>query len=321
MKLQAHSERQSLYENILAGLLARSDFSIAELEESPKHPLITRRIVDQLLQEGLIHQLPSVETTPRFRWQSDPPQLDVNHWVSGLVSNCQIPSAPPQDRPRERLASLGPTRLKLSELLAILIRSGRPGESALQAGEKIAGQLHNRLEQLPELGLPELKQISMAVSEPAWCQIMAGIELGRRVHAAATFHQQDRPRLRNPDESMQYCLAQFNRLSWEARQEEVHLVTLDSKSHPIASHLVIVGTLRNNLVHPREVFRHAIRDAANSFILVHNHPSGDPTPSEMDLQVTARIEESGDIVGITMLDHIVVAAGKAVSIMQFRANR
>ncbi|MFM7834990.1 MAG: UPF0758 domain-containing protein, partial [Planctomycetaceae bacterium] len=110
----------------------------------------------------------------------------MNHWVSGLVSHCQIPAAPPQDRPRERLTTLGPARLKLSELLAILIRSGRPGESALQAGEKIAGQVHNRLEQLPELGLPELKKISTAVNEPAWCQIMAGIELGRRVQAAAT---------------------------------------------------------------------------------------------------------------------------------------
>ncbi len=321
MKPQPASERLSLYENILTSLLNKQDFSIAELDETPKHPLITRRIVDQLLQQGLIRQLPDQSADPRFQWQKDPRQVDISHWVSGLVSHCQIPAAPPQDRPRERLSTLGPTRLKLSELLAILIRSGRPGESALQAGEKIAGQVHNRLEQLPELGLPELKKISTAVSEPAWCQIMAGIELGRRVQAAATLNLQDRPRLTCPDDAIKYCLTHFNRLSWEARQEEVHMITLDSKSHPIASHLVTIGTLRNNLVHPREVFRHAIRDAANAFILVHNHPSGDPTPSDMDLHVTTRLEDSGEIIGITLIDHIVVAAGKAVSIQQFRDSR
>ncbi|MFM8726298.1 MAG: hypothetical protein ACKON9_14370, partial [Planctomycetaceae bacterium] len=87
MKTQPASDRLSLYENILATLLNKQDFSIAELDETPKHPLITRRIVDQLLQQGLIRQLPDHSAAPRFQWQKDPRQVDVNHWVSGLVSH------------------------------------------------------------------------------------------------------------------------------------------------------------------------------------------------------------------------------------------
>jgi DNA repair protein RadC len=95
------------------------------------------------------------------------------------------------------------------------------------------------------------------------------------------------------------------------------VVTLDVQLHVIGTHLVSVGTLDRNLVHPREVFRPAIKDAAKSVILVHNHPSGDATPSEEDLAVTTRLEQAGQALGVQVLDHIVVARGGEVSIREF----
>ena len=98
------------------------------------------------------------------------------------------------------------------------------------------------------------------------------------------------------------------------------MVTLDTKNQPITAHQITVGTLRNSLVHPREVFRPAIRDAANCIIVVHNHPSGDPTPSEQDINVTERLESAAEVIGIPLIDHIIVAGEKALSIQEWRSG-
>ena len=98
------------------------------------------------------------------------------------------------------------------------------------------------------------------------------------------------------------------------------MVTLNAKNVPIDCHQITVGTLRNSLVHPREVFRPAIRDAANCILVVHNHPSGDPTPSDQDISVTERLEQTAEIVGIPVIDHIVVGADKAISIQEWRSG-
>jgi DNA repair protein RadC len=118
---------------------------------------------------------------------------------------------------------------------------------------------------------------------------------------------------------MEYCKREFRALT-HAVQEEFWLVTLDTKNQPIKTHQITVGTLRNSLVHPREVFRPAIADAANCIIVLHNHPSGDPTPSDQDLSVTERLESAAEIIGIPVIDHIVVAGDKAVSIQEWKSG-
>jgi DNA repair protein RadC len=256
----------------------------------------------------------------RFRWKDDPQKFEVDPWVNAQVHGTQISESPASERPRERLLQHGAAQLKLSELLAILIRTGRVGESALQAGERIAARLGSRLETLPDLGRKELREYSVAVNEPAYCQIMAGIELGRRVAAAMNNGFKERIRITNPASAMRFCLEQFQRLAKEAKQEEFHMVTLDTKNQPITAHQITVGTLRNSLVHPREVFRPAIRDAANCIIVVHNHPSGDPTPSEQDINVTERLESAAEVIGIPLIDHIIVAGEKALSIQEWRSG-
>jgi DNA repair protein RadC len=230
----------------------------------------------------------------------------------------QLAQTPPADRPRERLLSQGTAALRTAELLAILIRSGRTGESALQAGEKIAARYGDQLDLLPEAGRGELKALAAAVGETAYCQIMAGIELGRRVAQAFNDRRQRTRRILGSDEALAYCRERFGRLAADGAQEEFHIVCLDTRHQVIATHRISVGILDRSLIHPREVFRPAIKDAAKAILLVHNHPSGDPTPSDDDLVLTDRLEQAGKTLGIQVLDHLIVARHGTRSIQEWR---
>jgi DNA repair protein RadC len=321
MTRSPRTPRRQVYDTVLKQLREVAEFEIQDIRESLDLSChsTTRKIVNELVRQGAL--LP-VETMhgQRYRWNGDPAEFAQGSWIDAQLQGTQLTATPEQDRPRERLLQLGASQLRTAELLAILIRSGRPGESALQSGERIANRLGEHLETLPGLGLPELREISRAVSEPAYCQIMAGIELGRRVAAAVDDGLRQRIRITSPASAMQFCLSRYSRLAKEGKQEEFHMVTLDTKNQPIASHQITVGTLRNSLVHPREVFRPAIRDAANCILVLHNHPSGDPTPSDQDLQVTERLESAAEVIGIPVIDHIVVAGNRAVSIQEWRSG-
>ena len=229
----------------------------------------------------------------------------------------RIAESPAQDRPRERLLAQGAEPLRLAELFAILIRAGRRGESAVQAGEKLAARFADALDQLPDATWEELREVSTVVGKSAFCQIMAGTELGRRVGTA----QQSRPlvhRISSSQAAKAFCQHRFARLVADGHREEFHVVCLDTKNQVIDVHQISVGTLDASLVHPREVFRPAVKSAASSVLLVHNHPSGDPTPSPQDLTVTARLESAGEVMGIDVLDHLIVTAHETLSIREYR---
>jgi DNA repair protein RadC len=274
------------------------------------------RVVQALEKDGYL-QREGRKTRPSFRWMADPAEFSPRQWIEAKVFGNRMTRAPLSDRPRERLLAEGPARQRIADLLAILVRSGRTGESALQAGEKIAARYADRIEELPKAGRGELKAISPAVADTAYCQIMAGIELGRRVERAAQQRKaQANRRIRGSADALVYCQQQFQRLADEAAQEEFHLVCLDNKHQVLGTHLISMGLLNESLVAPREVFRPAIRDAAAAVILVHNHPSGDATPSAEDLAVTRRLEQVAQTIGIKLLDHIVVARHGCVSIRE-----
>lgn len=147
-------------------------------------------------------------------------------------------------------------------------------------------------------------------------QIHAAIALAKEIAEPQSAYRT--LRITSPSTAKQYCRAEFRALACQAVQEEFWVVTLDTKNQPIACHQITVGTLRNSLVHPREVFRPAIADAANCILVVHNHPSGDPTPSDQDISVTKRLEEAAEIIGIPVIDHIIVAGDRAVSIQEWQ---
>ena len=308
---RSQNERFLRYQKIVNSISRQPHFGLDSAKDSCEFekPFFVTRVITELVQDGWLIRDPQQGT---YSWNAGKGDFESKKWIQQKVHGVQITSSPEQDRPRERLLERGVESLTNADLIAILVRSGRPGESAVMAGAKVASEYGDVLAQLPLAQQGELKEISCAISKTAYCQIMAGIELGRRV--ASVTGPRKRTAISSSDEAIAFCQQHFVRLIQDGRQEEFHVVTLDTKNHVIDTHCVTVGTLDASLVHPREVFRVAIKDAASSVILVHNHPSGDPTPSREDHQVTDRLTESGKLLGIDVLDHIVLGKTNSVSI-------
>ena len=308
------SQRYQLYKSVITYVADHTSFDLLQAKQAchSVSPRTVTRLVNELEQTGwVIRESPGSSV---FSWNSGRGTFSVGRWLDEKLFGSQVKAAPVEERPRERLLKIGPENLRTADLLAILIRSGRPGESAVMAGEKVANHFQGRLENLVSAGRAELKSISGAVSETAYCQIAAGIELGRRIAALS-----DGPvarKVSSTQDAIQFCRQHFSRLAEQAKHEEFHIVTLDTKNRVVDTHQISVGTLDASLVHPREVFRAAIKDAASSILLVHNHPSGDPTPSQEDLRVTKRLEECGETLGIRVLDHIVIGSQGGISIRE-----
>jgi DNA repair protein RadC len=316
--------RYERYKVIIEFTVGRLSFRIHDVHKACVNddmrigPAFVTRVVNELAQEGWIVR--EAGDTPKradelYRWNNERGEFPTR-WLDDKIFGKQVKQAPEQQRPREKLLANNAAGLTTAELLAILIRSGRPGESAVMGGEKLARAFHDRLRDLPNAGRAELKSISAAIEKTAYCQILAGIELGRRVALEITDAQPEK--ITGSKDAVAWCRKTFARLATDSRQEEFHIVTLDQKNQVIKTHRITVGTLDASLVHPREVFRPAIRDAAASVILVHNHPSGDATPSAEDLAVTRRLESSGELLGIDVLDHIVVGSRNCTSIREHR---
>jgi DNA repair protein RadC len=195
--------------------------------------------------------------------------------------------------------------------------TGRRGAVAIADAHRLLEKVG--LKKLPDAGSAEIQAVCRGMSDEAIKRLMAGVEIGLRIAELKTDYEAS-TRIMSPTTAIHYCLQHFGRMARESRQEEFWIVSLDTKNVPIDCHQITVGTLRNSLVHPREVFRPAIRDAANCIIAVHNHPSGDPTPSDQDISVTERLEQTAEVVGIPLIDHIVVGADKAISILEWRSG-
>lgn len=174
----------------------------------------------------------------------------------------------------------------------------------------------DRVKETPLHWLSDAQQGELGIEQFDYSRLKAGIELGRRIAAAE--HNEKPTKITGSSMAIEFCKREFARIINESKQELFFAVTLNSKNEHISTHQVSVGTLDATLVHPREVFRAAIRDAAASIIVAHNHPSGDPKPSDEDFAVTRRLEEAGKIIGVDVLDHIVMARRGCKSIREER---
>ncbi len=211
---------------------------------------------------------------------------------------------PMEERPRERLIAHGSASLTTSELLAILLRTGRKGETALEIGRALAlspGGLAG-LSRLTAAQLASVKGIGPAKS----VTILAALELGKR---CATQKTQPKLTIRSAADVAEHVMPRFR---YETR-EYFLIVLLDTKHHVIDMPVISIGTLDMSVVHPREVFFQAVVQHAAALILVHNHPSGEPTPSREDHVVTDKLAQAGMIFDIPVLDHIVIGDGCYVS--------
>jgi len=211
-----------------------------------------------------------------------------------------IKQLPPELRPRERLLEAGPSALSDGELLGLLFGIGSREKTAVElAGEVIseAGGLHG----LYDVSVHELMQVN-GIGEAKACIILAAVELGRRI---GQVRNPGRPVISSPADVERLLRGRIANLD----RENFVVVLLNTKNEVIETSTVSVGTLDASLVHPREVFKPAVRASAASVILAHNHPSGKVEPSQEDREVTRRLGEAADILGIEVLDHVIVGDG------------
>lgn len=201
--------------------------------------------------------------------------------------------------------------LSTSELVMLVSGSGLNQ----LVNERAEPNLSLSLPALPAMTLSQLHQYLPELDQDRFDRLMAGIELGRRVDEARR-RAKSPVKMTSTKDAKEFCEIEFARLAIDGVKEEFHIVTLDTKNGVIRTHLISVGTLDASLVHPREVFRPAIGDAAASIICVHNHPSGDPQPSKEDHAVTRRLKSAGKNLGIDVLDHIIVARDGSLSITE-----
>ena len=207
---------------------------------------------------------------------------------------------PQGERPYEKCALLGPGALTDAELLAVLLRTGRRGESSLALAGRILSEIHPRgILGLLHLSLPELMELK-GIGRVKGVELLCVGELSRRIWRALAFDQS--AAFTDPAAIAAFYMEDMR----HKEQEELHLMMLNTKHALIRDSLLFRGTVNMSVASPREIFIEALRYHAVSVILVHNHPSGDPAPSGEDGKMTARIREAGTLLGIRLLDHIII---------------
>ncbi|WP_340085019.1 DNA repair protein RadC [Siminovitchia sp. FSL H7-0308] len=223
------------------------------------------------------------------------------------MDTLMIKDFPIEDRPRERLIQHGAASLSNQELLAILLRTGTKSKSALQLANKLLAQFDGLL-WLKEAALEEIMGIK-GIGKVKAVQIAAAIELGRRI---GNLTYNDRYIIRSPEDGANYVMNDMRFLT----QEHFVCLYLNTKNQVLHRQTIFIGSLNASIVHPREVFKEAFRRSAASIICFHNHPSGDPTPSREDIEVTNRLVECGKMMGIEILDHLIIGDNKYVSMKE-----
>jgi DNA repair protein RadC len=218
-----------------------------------------------------------------------------------------IKELPEELRPRERMLALGATALTTAELLALILGTGSPTETAVQLGERLVSS-YSSLRELQDAEVEEISKFK-GIGAAKACKVKAALELGKRLTGETI---SVRKTVRNSEQVANIFMEQMRYL----HKEEFRVVYVNVKKQIIAVETVSIGSLDCSIVHPREVFKYAVKKSASAVILLHNHPSGDPTPSKEDIQVTRRLVEAGKLLGIRLLDHIVIGDGRYLSMQE-----
>ena len=211
------------------------------------------------------------------------------------------------ERPRERLAKLGPGALSNAELIAILLRVGIPGENAVQVGQRLL----QTFEGISGLHAASFEEVCAqhGIGEAKACQIKAAIELGNRLRLEKP---QERPAINSPADAA--ALVQYEMSGLE--QEELRVIQLNTRNHVLGISKVYQGSLNSSQVRVGELFKEAVRRNSAAIIVVHNHPSGDPTPSPDDIALTRAVVEAGRLLDIEVLDHLIIGLGRWISLKE-----
>ena len=223
------------------------------------------------------------------------------------TKSIMIKDYPQNERPRERFIQNGPQSLSNHELLALILGTGTKQESVLQLANRLLAEFEG-LRLLKDATLEELtaiKGIGMAKA----IHLLAAVEIGRRL---ASHTHEDRYVIRSPEDGANYLMNDMKFLS----QEHFVCLFLNTKNQVVHRQTIFIGSLNASIVHPREVYKEAVRRSAASIICAHNHPSGDASPSREDIEVTKRLVECGKMIGIDLLDHLIIGDNKYVSLKE-----
>lgn len=223
------------------------------------------------------------------------------------VSSIMIKNVPKNDRPRERMLEYGADHLSNQELLAILLGTGTKAESVMALSNRVLMHFEG-LKLLHDATIEELTAIK-GIGSAKGVQLLSAIELGKRMNQ---YKPDVRYVIRSPEDGANYVMEEMRSL----RQEHFVVLFLDTKNQVIHRQTIFIGSLNASIVHPREVFREAVKRSAASIIVIHNHPSGDPTPSKEDIHVTRRLVDAGKMIGIELLDHLIIGDRKFVSLKE-----
>jgi DNA repair protein RadC len=227
--------------------------------------------------------------------------------MSQLETTYRITDIAESERPRERLERLGPHSLTNAELLGILLRVGIPGENAVQLGQRIL--IHfGGISGLHRASFEEVCA-EHGIGKAKAAQIKAAIELGRRLVLESP---DQRPVIHSPADAAAFVQYDMSALE----QEELRVILLDTRNHILHIESIYRGSLNTSQVRVGELFKAAIRRNAAAVIVVHNHPSGDPTPSPDDVAITRAIVQAGKLLDIDVLDHLVIGSGRFVSLKE-----
>ncbi len=226
---------------------------------------------------------------------------------NNVVPSLMIRDVNMEDRPRERLLRQGAESLSNQELLAILLRTGTKEESVLVLANRVLN-VFERLHHLKHATIEEMIAIK-GIGEVKAIQLLAAIELGRRL---AQKNNDEKFTIRSPEDAATYLMPDMSSLN----QEHFVVLFLNIKNQVIHKQTIFIGSLNASIVHPREIFREAVKRSAASILCAHNHPSGVPTPSTEDIEVTKRIVEAGYIIGIEVIDHLIIGDHQFVSLKE-----
>lgn len=211
------------------------------------------------------------------------------------------------DKPRERLMTYGAEKLTNQELLAIIINTGSKEESSITIANRIIKNMKT-IRELRNLTYQELLQLK-GIGAAKAITILAVIEIAIRMH---THSLEEDVYIKSPDD---VCDLLMEKLRYY-QQEHFIVLFLSTKNMIIHQETMFKGSLNSSIVHPREIYKEAVKRSAAAIICVHNHPSGDPSPSKEDIEVTKRLHECGDIIGVDFLDHIIIGSGKYISLKE-----
>jgi len=231
----------------------------------------------------------------------------VSPLATGPITSPLIRDFPVNERPRERLRNYGAGQLSNAELLAILFRTGIQGENVLAMASRILA----RFEGLATLSRTSFDELcaEKGLSEAKACQVLAALELGRR---ASSLSPEDRVVISSPKDIANLFMAEMSLLE----REELRVLLLNTKNQVMGVERLYQGSVNSALVRPAEVFTAAVRRTCPAIAIVHNHPSGDPTPSPEDVAMTARLIEAGELLDIEVIDHVVIGAQRYVSLKE-----